>query len=193
MQRPVHPHRAPLAETRDLRRERELVERELREIERREIERREIERRELELLVQHLERNPLRIVREIVVELPAAAAAREPMAAPVAAPVAAAATAAAAAVAHEPTEGIDFGDIPNDYLCPITMLPMEDPVMCTDGHSYERSAIEEWFTRKTTSPKTGSRLTTTMVIPNIALKGAIREYIERRKKEGASAAVADTL
>ena len=31
---------------------------------------------------------------------------------------------------------------------------MEDPVFATDGHTYERSAIEGWLLNHKTSPKT---------------------------------------
>jgi len=31
---------------------------------------------------------------------------------------------------------------------------MEDPVFATDGHTYERSAIEGWLSNHKTSPKT---------------------------------------
>ncbi len=31
---------------------------------------------------------------------------------------------------------------------------MKDPVMTTDGHSYERSEIAKWLKNKSTSPKT---------------------------------------
>lgn len=105
------------------------------------------------------------------------------------------AAAAAAPVHEEPPrerrdlEGIDVEGFPNDFLCPIMMLPMEDPVMCTDGHSYERSAIEEWFGRSRgvyKSPKTGLPLPSSALFPNIALKGAINEHIERLKAERAS-------
>ena len=33
----------------------------------------------------------------------------------------------------------------NDLICPITHDRMEDPVICVDGNTYERSAIEKWF------------------------------------------------
>ncbi|KAK9804850.1 hypothetical protein WJX72_008634 [[Myrmecia] bisecta] len=39
--------------------------------------------------------------------------------------------------------------------CPITQVFMTDPVIAADGHSYEKSAIEEWFSRHDTSPMTG--------------------------------------
>eukprot|EP01117_Protostelium_nocturnum_P013709 TRINITY_DN5144_c0_g1_i2.p1 TRINITY_DN5144_c0_g1~~TRINITY_DN5144_c0_g1_i2.p1 ORF type:complete len:411 (+),score=88.91 TRINITY_DN5144_c0_g1_i2:43-1275(+) len=47
-------------------------------------------------------------------------------------------------------------EIPNPLLCPITQEIMNDPVMASDGHTYERSAIEEWIRvgnkRKTQGP-----------------------------------------
>lgn len=35
--------------------------------------------------------------------------------------------------------------VPNEYLCPITMEIMVDPVIAMDGHTYERVAIENWL------------------------------------------------
>jgi U-box domain len=32
---------------------------------------------------------------------------------------------------------------------------MRDPVVTQDGHSYERSAIEQWYRKNSTSPMTG--------------------------------------
>ena len=34
---------------------------------------------------------------------------------------------------------------PNELLCPITHKVMVDPVMTSDGHTYERAAIEDVF------------------------------------------------
>ena len=36
---------------------------------------------------------------------------------------------------------------PDELVCPITQELMQDPVMCADGESYERNAIEAWFAR----------------------------------------------
>jgi hypothetical protein len=33
-----------------------------------------------------------------------------------------------------------------------------DPVICADGHSYERDAITRWLAAHNTSPKTNARL-----------------------------------
>ena len=42
---------------------------------------------------------------------------------------------------------------PSEFLCPITLCPMKDPVIAADGHSYERSALETWLKRSRRSPK----------------------------------------
>jgi hypothetical protein len=50
---------------------------------------------------------------------------------------------------------INEQDVPMDFVCPITSEIMTDPVLCEDGFSYERSAIETWFSKdKRTSPMT---------------------------------------
>lgn len=68
--------------------------------------------------------------------------------------------------------------LPNDWLCPITLSVMRDPVIASDGHSYERSAITQWFDQSTMSPKTGARLHSTDLIPNIALRNTIQDYLK---------------
>ena len=40
---------------------------------------------------------------------------------------------------------IDVGNAPRGMICPLTLTLMEDPVLATDGHSYERMALLEWF------------------------------------------------
>ena len=108
----------------------------------------------------------------------AAAAERAPMdaAAPPAVAVTAAIaqpTVAAAAPPPEPPEP------PDEFLCPITQELMDDPVFATDGHTYERSAIERWLLKKRTSPKTNEELLTTMLFPNHDKRGQVREWKEQ--------------
>ena len=61
-------------------------------------------------------------------------------------------------------------------------------VICEDGHSYDRASIEHWFQscradgRTPTSPKTNARLTSTRLIPNITLRGAIQDYKDAMEK-----------
>ena len=74
-------------------------------------------------------------------------------------------------------------EIPDAYLCPITMDPMEDPVMAADGHSYERREIEAWLDRgKRMSPMTGAPLPHTHLMPNHALRNAIQDFLAEVRK-----------
>ena len=36
--------------------------------------------------------------------------------------------------------------------CPISHLLMKDPVLASDGYTYDRAAITQWFASKSTSP-----------------------------------------
>lgn len=74
--------------------------------------------------------------------------------------------------------------MPNEWLCPITLSVMRDPVIAEDGHSYERSAIEQWFGTSNHSPKTGAPLRSTHLIPNHALRNTIEDYFRNRPQGG---------
>ena len=54
---------------------------------------------------------------------------------------------------------------------------MVDPVIATDGHSYDRNDIERWFaTGKLTSPMTNEEMPCQTLIPNRQLKSLIAEW-----------------
>jgi len=53
---------------------------------------------------------------------------------------------------------------------------MVDPVVASDGHTYERRAIEEWLQKKNTSPLAGTPLQSTVLYPNYSLKSRISEW-----------------
>ena len=57
---------------------------------------------------------------------------------------------------------------------------MADPVLCADGHSYERAAIMVWFDQKRTLPATGERLQSRDLIPNRALRNLIQDTVGAR-------------
>ena len=57
---------------------------------------------------------------------------------------------------------------------------MLDPVLLSDGFSYERVAIERWLLHKNTSPCTGGTLRSTLLVPNHTLRSMIREVIAER-------------
>lgn len=69
-----------------------------------------------------------------------------------------------------------------DYLiCPISLEPMIDPVICSDGTTYERSYIEQWLEDHDTSPKTNQRLDNKKLIPNYSLKSCLSKTKAKRK------------
>jgi len=45
-------------------------------------------------------------------------------------------------------------EIPNHFLCPITLSVIKDPVDGNDGRTYERGAILEWLQTHNSSPMT---------------------------------------
>jgi flagellar biosynthesis GTPase FlhF len=64
----------------------------------------------------------------------------------------------------------------DSFQCPLTMEVMRDPVITTDGQTYERMEIERWFALgNRTSPLTGAELPSTLLFPNIALRNAIHD------------------
>ncbi|XP_022895384.1 U-box domain-containing protein 15-like [Olea europaea var. sylvestris] len=70
--------------------------------------------------------------------------------------------------------------IPDEFLCPITLEIMKDPVIVATGQTYERPSIEHWLDAgHTTCPKTGQILTHLSVAPNFALKNLILQWCEK--------------
>lgn len=70
-------------------------------------------------------------------------------------------------------------------VCPICAdgRPMKDPVVCSDGYSYERSALETWKRDGNgTSPMTGLPLQDDAPLPNYALREVILEAIAQKSK-----------
>ena len=60
------------------------------------------------------------------------------------------------------------------FECPILKTRMKDPVCTSDGHTYERAAIELWFRNHATSPSTGLQLSNKMLTPNHLLRSMIQ-------------------
>ena len=46
-----------------------------------------------------------------------------------------------------------------DIICPITHEIMLEPVVCSDGITYEKTAIEKWLENNNTSPITREIIT----------------------------------
>ena len=58
-----------------------------------------------------------------------------------------------------------------DFVCPITLEVMRDPVFAADGFSYERDAIKRWFeSGHSKSPVTNEELPNTNLVTNHTLR-----------------------
>ena len=53
---------------------------------------------------------------------------------------------------------------------------MENPVICEDGITYEKSAIMKWLSENKTSPITRKVISSDKIYPNIGIKKLIEEY-----------------
>lgn len=60
--------------------------------------------------------------------------------------------------------------------CPITGTIISNPVTLTDGHVYEKDAIETWLKTHNTSPMTNVKLQSKIMIPIHSLKCIIGNY-----------------
>jgi hypothetical protein len=68
---------------------------------------------------------------------------------------------------------------PSEYLCPITLELMEQPVVAPDGNVYEESAIRQWLAAHKTSPMTGAPMTTEPLLRCNTLRSAIIGWKEK--------------
>ncbi|KAL5713832.1 U-box domain-containing protein 15 [Ranunculus cassubicifolius] len=74
--------------------------------------------------------------------------------------------------------------IPHEFLCPITLEIMTDPVIVASGQTYERESIQKWFeSNHRTCPKTRETLAHMSLAPNYALKNLILQWCEKNKFE----------
>lgn len=56
------------------------------------------------------------------------------------------------------------------WTCSISKSIMKDPVVTSDGHTYDRQTIVPWLQNNRKSPLTGLPLSSTEVIPNTTFK-----------------------
>jgi len=73
------------------------------------------------------------------------------------------------------------GQIPEEFICPITGELFYDPVIAADQHTYEKTAISAWLTSKDTSPLTDAKLDNKDLIPNIVIKKLAKEFYDKNK------------
>ncbi|XP_043714501.1 U-box domain-containing protein 15-like [Telopea speciosissima] len=74
--------------------------------------------------------------------------------------------------------------IPHEFLCPITLELMTDPVIVATGQTYERESIQKWLdSNHRTCPKTGQILVHLALAPNFALRNLILHWCEKNNVE----------
>ncbi|KAK7379904.1 hypothetical protein VNO78_34180 [Psophocarpus tetragonolobus] len=67
--------------------------------------------------------------------------------------------------------------IPEDFLCPISLELMRDPVIVATGQTYERSYIQRWIDcGNATCPKTQQKLQHLTLTPNYVLRSLISQW-----------------
>lgn len=67
--------------------------------------------------------------------------------------------------------------IRDEFICPITYELMRDPVVASDGHTYEKAAIEKWLKHHQISPRNGEPMAS-LTIPNMNMKKLIQDIID---------------
>lgn len=70
------------------------------------------------------------------------------------------------------------GEMPSEFVCPITQDVMKFPVLCSDGFVYEKAAIHEWLiSRRKTSPMTNLPMDSTKMVPQDELRNRIKKHL----------------
>jgi hypothetical protein len=67
---------------------------------------------------------------------------------------------------------------PSEFVCPITRDLMKDPIVLSDGFTYERTSACTWLSQRMVSPMTGAPVANALM-PNTVLRVMINEWKER--------------
>lgn len=82
-----------------------------------------------------------------------------------------------------PQKDRKFDDVavPQKFFCPLSNVLMTDPVMLSNGHTFDRLAIEKWLKEsgKMICPKTKEALSDSNVSPNHIARVLIREWCKK--------------
>jgi len=68
--------------------------------------------------------------------------------------------------------------IPKDLICPITNELFIEPVITSDGITYEEKAIRCWLVNNDTSPLTGQKLENKNLLPNNVISKLVQNFYE---------------
>ena len=67
-------------------------------------------------------------------------------------------------------------EIPDTFVCPLTMDLMRDPLYSKYGHHFERNAILQWLAKENTCPITRQPLFPSMLIPDNSLQVKMKAW-----------------
>uniref|UniRef100_A0A2C9LBD3 WD repeat, SAM and U-box domain-containing protein 1 n=1 Tax=Biomphalaria glabrata TaxID=6526 RepID=A0A2C9LBD3_BIOGL len=67
---------------------------------------------------------------------------------------------------------------PEEFLCPITHEIMKEPVIASDGYTYDKLAMLSWLEKEQRSPMTNMNLTSAELVPNRTLKMMIQKFLQ---------------
>lgn len=68
-------------------------------------------------------------------------------------------------------------DPPHEFVCPICLELFTDPVLVETGHTYDRGCLVSWLSSGAcTCPKTGRRLQSATMLPNVAVKNLVTDW-----------------
>lgn len=76
-----------------------------------------------------------------------------------------------------------FADVPRAYLCPISGEPMWQPVINTQGETYDRVSIERWYQEYGTYYQSGEPATNQGLLPNEKLQSEIRAWLKTHRPD----------
>jgi hypothetical protein len=82
-----------------------------------------------------------------------------------------------------------YADTPEEFICPITCVLLQDPVIAADGITYEREAISRWLQQSSKSPCLNTELENKELRPNQSLRQLMRDMAERGRKRTAHASL----
>jgi hypothetical protein len=74
------------------------------------------------------------------------------------------------------TLGITPKSIPENFICPLSLQIMIEPVSSDLFKSYEKAFILKWLLTNVTDPLTRNPINASMFVPNTSLKNAINEF-----------------
>ncbi|XP_022877006.1 U-box domain-containing protein 11-like [Olea europaea var. sylvestris] len=95
---------------------------------------------------------------------------------------------------HEEKKKPDSPVIPVDFLCPISLEIMRDPVIVATGQTYDRSYIQRWIDcGNTACPKTQQKLQNLVLTPNYVLRSLIAQWCTTHNLEQPTALVSGRI